>query len=572
MNSYKGNNQAFKNNKGNRGQADCQSKGLAMTFNLADLFESVVDTVPEREAIVTGTRRLSYQELDQRTNSLAHALENMGVKPGDKIGLQLRNCNEYIEAMIAAFKIRAIAININFNYVEDELHYLYDNADLVALIVQQEFATAAAHVAAELPPLKHILWVKDNSGQPDCPEQWHEYEACLASAPNTRDFAARSGDDQYIVYTGGTTGRPKGVIWRHEDIFFAAMGGGDPDRSKGPISKPEELPGRIFEFEVAALPTPPFIHAAAQWLAMNQLFSGAKIVIPEGVHFDASTTLETLSKEKVMLVVIVGDAMATPIAREVEENPDKYDLSSLFVIASGGALFSPVVKKKLLKLLPGRIVLDGLGSSETGAMGNKVMMEGDGNDAEPRFTVNDSITVLDDKFKPIKAGSGIVGLLAKKGHLPLGYYKAAKKTAQTFIEVDGVRWALPGDMATVEEDGTILLMGRESTCINTGGEKVFPEEVEAALKEHPLIQDALVIGVADERFGQQVVAVYETQHGDTIDTQELRDFCHQQLAKYKLPRKAFAVKKVERTAAGKADYAWARKLAEQRLQDEALTT
>lgn len=540
-----------------------------MTFNLADLFESVVDAVPDREAIVTNTRRISYSELDQRANGLAHALTDMGVKAGDKIGLQLRNCNEYIEGMLAAFKIRAIPININFNYVEEELNYLYDNADLSALIVQQEFSQAAASVVAELPLLKHVIWVKDGNDSIECPSEWKEYEASLASASNARDFSNRSADDQYIVYTGGTTGRPKGVIWRHEDIFFAAMGGGDPDRSKGPISKPDELPGRVFEFEVAALPTPPFIHAAAQWLAMNQLFSGAKIVIPKGIHFDATTTLKTLSKEKVILVVIVGDAMAIPIAREIEANPDKYDLSSLFVIASGGALFSPAVKKKLLTLLPGRIVLDGLGSSETGAMGNKVMMEGDGNDAEPRFTVDDSMTVLDGQFKPIKPGSGIVGLLAKKGHLPIGYYKAKEKTAQTFIEVNGERWALPGDMATIEKDGTILLKGRESTCINTGGEKVFPEEVEAALKEHPLIHDALVIGIADERFGQQVVAVYETQDGESIDTLELRDFCHQHLAKYKLPRKTFAVKKVGRTAAGKADYTWARELVEQR--DETLS-
>lgn len=539
-----------------------------MTFNLADLFESVVDTVPEREAVVTPSRRLSYQELDARANRLANAMKELGISAGDKVGLQLRNDSEFIEGMLAAFKLRAIPININFNYVEDELHYLFDNADLVALLVNREFAPTVAAIEKNLPLLKHIIWVDDDSNA-KTPDSWLEYEELLSTANADRNFEARNSDDIYMVYTGGTTGKPKGVIWRHEDIFFAAMGGGDPDRSKGPISKPEELPGRLFQFEVGALPTPPFIHAAAQWLAMNQLLSGAKIVIPPGKHFDAIETLKTLASEKVMLVVIVGDAMAVPLLRELEKNPEQYDLSSLFVIASGGALFSPGTKKRLLKVLPGRIVLDGLGSSETGAMGDKVMKDGDEDKAEPHFVINDSMTVLDDKMNPVKPGSGIIGHLAKKGRLPIGYYKAPEKTAETFVEINGERWALPGDMATVEKDGSILLCGRESTCINTGGEKVYPEEVEAALKEHPAIIDALVVGLPDERFGQQVAAVYQTDGNDELSLQEIREFCHAHLAKYKLPRTAVAVNKIARSAAGKADYPWAYRTAENYIKESA---
>jgi len=551
---------------------------MSMHFNIADLFERVVDARPHNLALVCEQRRLTYAELDQRANRLANYWQSLGFGQGDHIGLQLRNGSEYIEGMLAAYKIRAVPININYNYVEAELAYIYDNADLVGLVCHREFLPQAAAVAADLQRLGNILCVEDGSGVEspgvdapgvdapgvDAPTNCHAYEQVLRSASPAREFGERSDDDLYIVYTGGTTGMPKGVMWRHIDIFFAAMGGGDPDNSKGPITSPEEIVDRIPEMEMAALPTPPFMHAAAQWLAMNTLFAAGKLVIPANGEFDAGRILQAVSDEKVLLIVIVGDAMAMPLCDELAAHPDRYDTSSLFAIASGGALFSPTAKNRVLQLLPGRMIIDGLGSSETGAMGNK-LSAASGDSDQPRFMVGDSMTVLDDNDQPVKPGSGIIGRLAKKGHVPLGYYKAAEKSAETFVEIHGVRWAIPGDMASVEDDGTILLHGRGSTSINTGGEKVFPEEVEAALKAHPDIADTLVVGIPDERWGQSVVALYRSHSGEALDLGEVRDFCRGAIAGYKAPRALVKVDAIKRTPAAKADYVWAKQEAVSRL-------
>jgi acyl-CoA synthetase (AMP-forming)/AMP-acid ligase II len=532
-----------------------------MEFNLADLFECIVDTVPNNPALVCDQRRLSYKELEQRANRLANYWLSEGIGRGDHIGLQLINGSEYIEGMLAAFKIRAVPININYNYVESELAYIYDNADLVALVCHQQFLPRAATVAADQQQLKNILWVEDGSTT-DVLESCVHYEQALADASPAREFDARREDDLYIVYTGGTTGMPKGVMWRHADIFFSAMGGGDPDNSKGPIKTPEEIRERIPPMEMAALPAPPFMHAAAQWLAMNTLFAGGKLVIPANGAFDAGRILAAVSEEKIILIVIVGDAMAIPLCKELELHPDAYDTSTLFAIASGGALFSPTTKDRLLNLLPGRMIIDGLGSSETGAMGNKLSAES-GDSDQPRFMVGENMVVLDEDDKAVAAGSGIVGRLAKKGRVPLGYYKAPEKSAETFVEIDGERWAIPGDMASVETDGTILLHGRGSTSINTGGEKVFPEEVESVLKAHPDIDDTLVVGVPDERWGQSVVALYQA---DTeLELEALREFCRDSIAGYKAPRALVKVDRIKRTPAAKADYVWAKKEAIRRL-------
>jgi acyl-CoA synthetase (AMP-forming)/AMP-acid ligase II len=534
-------------------------------FNLADMFESIVDACPDRPALVCEQRRLSYAQLDERANRLANYWLSLGIGRGDHIGLQLHNGSEYIEGMLAAYKIRAVPININYNYVEAELAYIYDNADLVGLVCHRQFLPRVVPTAAEQPGLKNILWVEDGTDTP-APDSAVAYEQALEGASTAREFDVRSEDDLYIVYTGGTTGMPKGVMWRHVDIFFSAMGGGDPDSSKGPIKAPEELVGRIPDMEMAALPTPPFMHAAAQWLAMNTLFAAGKLVIPASGAFDAGRILQAVSDEKVLLIVIVGDAMAVPLCNELEANPDKYDTSSLFAIASGGALFSPTTKDRVLRLLPGRMIIDGLGSSETGAMGNKLSAES-GDSDQPRFMVGENMVVLDDKDKPVAAGSGVIGRLAKKGRVPLGYYKAPEKSAETFVEIDGERWAIPGDMASVEADGSILLHGRGSTSINTGGEKVFPEEVEAALKAHPQIRDTLVVGVPDERWGQIVVALYQSEDGEDVELEQVRDFCRGSIASYKAPRKLVKVDQIKRTPAAKADYVWAKQEAISQLAE-----
>ncbi|MEH6569497.1 MAG: acyl-CoA synthetase [Halioglobus sp.] len=527
-----------------------------MQFNLADLFESIVDAVPDRLALVCDQRRLSYIELDERANRLANHWQSLGFGPGDHIGLQLCNGSEYIEGMLAAFKIRAVPININYNYVAGELSYIYDNADLVGLVAHRKFCGSAAAVAADQSKLSSILCVEDGSDA-DVPPACVDYEQTLAGASPSRSFTERSADDLYIIYTGGTTGMPKGVMWRHADIFFSAMGGGDPDNSKGPVKTPQELAARLSDMEMAALPVPPFMHAAAQWLAMNTLFAGGKIVIPASGAFNAEKILQAVSEEKVLLLVIVGDAMAIPLCDELAANPEAHDLSSLFAIASGGALFSPATKNRVIQLLPGRMILDGLGSSETGAMGNKLSAES-GDSDEPRFMVGDSMTVLDEDDKSVAPGSGVIGRLAKKGHVPLGYYKAPEKSAETFVLIGEDRWAIPGDMASIEEDGTILLHGRGSTSINTGGEKVFPEEVEAALKGHPGIMDTLVVGVPDERWGQIVVALYQARGDAELELDEVRDFCRGTIASYKSPKALVKVDHIKRTPAAKADYVWAK--------------
>ena len=534
-----------------------------MSYNIADLFESVADAIPERPAIVSEERRLSYRELDQRATRLANCWAGLGVSKGDHVGLQLRNGTEYIEGMLAAYKLRAVPINVNYNYVEDELDYLYRDADLVALVTHQAFAPRVAPVAEGIDALRNVFCVADGSGE-TVPADFLDYEDSLADSSVERDFPARDSDDLYIVYTGGTTGMPKGVMWHHRDIFFAAMGGGDPQQTEGPVKAPEQVVERIPEIPLSVLPTPPFMHAAAQWTAFNVLFGGGKIVLAAYGAFEPEAIWQSISDEKVLMLVVVGDAMATPLAEVLEENPGRWDVSGLVVIASGGALFSPSTKQRLLSLLPNAMIMDGLGSSETGLMGSKFSSAG-ADDPVPHFMVNEHMTVLDDNNRPVEPGSGKMGWLARKGHVPIGYYKAPEKSAKTFVEVDGERWAIPGDLASVEADGTILLHGRGSVSINTGGEKVFPEEVESRIKEHDDVTDVVVVGVDDERFGQKVVAVCKTRSGRDLELDELREFCRDKLAGYKLPRAVVCLEQIKRSPAGKADYPWAQEAAIQAL-------
>ncbi len=532
----------------------------ALSFNLADLFESVADAVPQRTAIVSEERRLTYRELEERANRLANCWASLGIGQGDHIGLQLRNGSEYLEGMLAAYKLRAVAININFHYVEGELEYLYNDADLVALVAHEAFADKVAPVVPKASQLEHVFIVADGSATPGL-DSFIDYESALAAASPQRDFPARASDDIYIVYTGGTTGMPKGVMWHHQDIFFAAMGGGDIEQTLGAITTPEQLVDRISDDPFVTLAIPPFMHAAAQWSAFTTLLSGGKMVIPARGAFDPEKIWQSTDEEQVLMLVVVGDAIATPLADVLSENPGRWNTSSLVVIASGGALFSPATKQRLLEMLPNTMILDGLGSSETGLMGNKVSAEATGDDPEPRFMVNPYMTVLDEDNQVIAPGSGKMGYLARKGHVPVGYYNAPEKSASTFVEVNGERWAIPGDLATVEANGTILLHGRGSVSINTGGEKVFPEEVESRLKEHPDVLDTVVVGVDDERYGQKVVAVCQTRSHKELALQDLRDFCKDRLAGYKIPKDVVCVQQIKRAPAGKADYPWAKQTA-----------
>ncbi|MFP6626593.1 MAG: acyl-CoA synthetase [Deltaproteobacteria bacterium] len=530
-----------------------------MEFNLADLYESVAAAVPEREALVCGQRRLTYAQLDERANRLAHHFVACGIGAGDHVGLYLYNCTEYIEASLAAYKVRAVPINVNYRYVEEELAYLFDNADLKCLVYHREFSDKVAAVAASVNTLEVFVVVDDGSGADSAGLSPAVYDEALAASSGGGDFPERSADDIYILYTGGTTGMPKGVVWHHEDIFFGAFGGGSPMGE--PVETPAQLAvaAREKPMQMTMLPVAPLMHGAAQWATFMGLYGGDKIILTAGHRFDPHEVWTLVETEKVQSLAIVGDAMARPLAEALSEDGHSYDISSLVVLGSGGAILSAAVKEEIRQHLPSIMVFDSFGVSETGMQGRGVESSGG---PGPRFAVSPDTYVLDEDYRPVVPGSGQIGRLARSGHIPLGYYKDQEKTAETFVVANGVRYSLPGDMATVEEDGVITLLGRGSVCINSGGEKIFPEEVEAVLKAHPEVFDVVVVGVSDERWGQKVAAVVAPRSGCEPTLDSLADHCRTRLAGYKVPRQLHLVAEVLRSPSGKPDYRWARDTAE----------
>jgi 3-oxocholest-4-en-26-oate---CoA ligase len=535
-----------------------------MEFNLADLFESVVDVAADSTAVVAGARRLTYRDLDDRANRVAHHLSESGIAPGDRVGLQMVNGSEYLESMLACFKVRAVPVNVNYRYVASELRYLYSDAALVGLVVHQRFAAGATAALDGMAERRAVLCVAEPDGETRSgagPVMGDDYESALAAAAGGRGFPTRSADDLYCVYTGGTTGMPKGVLWRHEDIFFAAMGGGDPMSLGNAITEPEQLASRVLRPGIVALAIPPFMHASGHWLAFSNMFGGGTVVtLPHG-NFDPAEVWRLVEAERVNAIVLVGDAMARPLLDKLTEGQTQYDLSSLMAVGSGGAVLSPSTKERLAELLPGRIVADLFGSSETGQVGGEQLV--DDPFGAPRLRVNDRTNVLNESLQPVEPGSGVVGRLARAGHVPIGYLGDPVKSESTFVQSAGQRWSLPGDMATVDADGVIVLLGRGSLSINTGGEKVFPDEVEGVLKGHPDVLDAVVVGVPDERFGQQVCAVIQFRPGRSVGLAALQAFCRDQLTGYKIPRRVVAADAIVRSPSGKADYPWAATYAQQ---------
>lgn len=530
-----------------------------MHFNLADLFELVVDNVPDRPALVAGERRLSYAGLDERANRLAHVLSDAGVERGQHVGCYLYNGSEYIELMLACFKIGAVPVNINYRYVAAELVYLFNDADLVCVVHHQEFAPTIADVHDEVGGVHTFICVADESGAPDSGLGSIDYETALAGAGTSRITEGRSADDIYILYTGGTTGMPKGVMWRHEDIFFGALGGGSYGGE--PIATPEELAGNIGENPIGMLTIAPLMHGAAQWGTFIGFFMGNTIVLSPQRRFDGAEIWQLICDENVVSISIVGDAMGRPLIESLAADPSRFDTSGVMVVGSGGAIWSEGVKAQFRELLPNAMLMDNYGSSETGSQGGSPSIDAGESDGAPRFKMDDNHTVLDDDLKPVEPGSGARGHVAKSGHIPLGYYGDPEKTAKTFVEIDGRRWVLQGDVATVEDDGTITLFGRGSICINSGGEKIFPEEVEAALKQHADVYDAVVVGVPDDRFGERVAGVVQVRGDSAADFDELQAFARTLVAGYKVPRQITFVDEIVRSPSGKADYRWAKDIA-----------
>mgnify|MGYP001324073433 FL=1 len=536
------------------------------SFNLADIWEWAAARVPDRDALVVGPARRTYRELDERANRLAHHLRAAGIGPGDRVALDLRNGPEYLEAMIAAFKLRAIPVNVNFRYVAGELRWVLDTSRASALLYHRSLADAVAGVADRVEEMHAVLVVDDLDDAPPGTGEVPRavpYDEALAAAPDGPiETEGRSGDDHYLMFTGGTTGRPKGVLWRHEDAFFACLGGGDPMRLQGPIADLADLADRFVE-RIVYLPIAPMMHAAAQWTTFMWLFAGGTTVLVPG-SFDATAAWDLVDREGVNILTMVGDAVTKPMLDTLAAHPGRWDTSSLYAVANGAAPLSPSVRRRLVEAFPSCMVTDGMGSSESGIQGAARTMpgeEGGGAIAAggiAAFAVGPTTTVLDDELRPVEPGSGTIGRLATSGRIPLGYDGDPEKTAATFVTVDGVRWVLSGDMCTVDADGTVRLLGRGSQCINTGGEKVFPEEVEGVLHGHPGVADVLVVGVPHERWGSAVTAVVaptDPAAPPTLD--ELRAHARADLAGYKLPKGLVIVDEVRRSPAGKADYRWA---------------
>jgi acyl-CoA synthetase (AMP-forming)/AMP-acid ligase II len=531
-----------------------------MEYNLADLFEHAVDHFGEREYLVAEGKRRTYAEMEARANRLAHYFSAQGIGPGDHVGIYAYNSVEWVETVWAVFKIRAVWVNINYRYVEDELRYIFDNADLKALVYQRTFASRVAAVRDELPQLVCSLVIDDGSRADISGVDSADYEQALAGSAPDRDFGPRSPDDLYILYTGGTTGMPKGVLWRHEDVFFALGGGIDPIKNVR-VDRPEAMVEKgLAGNPITTLPIAPLMHGASQWAVMGRSFIGDRVVLM--AKFDPHQVWRQVEQERVNSLFITGDAMGRPLVEALDDPGASYDLSSLVSLSSTAAVFSPSVKDQFYERFPNLVMTDAIGASESGANGIAFVQKGNtAMKGGPTVSAVLDSVVLDENLKPVEPGSGAIGKVARKGNIPLGYYKDPEKTAQTFVEVDGVRYAIPGDFATVEADGTITLLGRGSVSINSGGEKIFPEEVEAAVKSHPDVYDAVVVGVPDERFGQRVAAVIQPREGTKPTLDNIQEHCRARLAGYKVPRELHLVDEVERSPSGKPDYPWAQSVA-----------
>lgn len=541
-----------------------------MQFTVPAALDAVAAAIPDRVLLIQGDRRYTYADVVERSNRLASYLHSRGLgchtpRSGlaghqvgqDLLGIYAYNGNEFVETLLGSFRARVAPFNVNYRYVKSELQYLLADAGTTALVYHAAFAPRVAEILPDLPLLKVLIQIADDSGN-DLLEGAVDYEEALASSTAEPPPVEPSPDDLYVLYTGGTTGMPKGVLWRQHDIFVTSFGG----RNLFDGSVIESYPA-LAERAAAGPGTkmmilPPLIHGAAQWGVMTALTTGQSVVFASVVdHLDADEVVATIEREQVMVATVVGDAMARPLAAAIE----KVGTTPLAAVANGGALLTPTTKQRLIDAKPGMVVIDGVGSSETGAQ--LTHMSAPGAVSTGQFKPGpDTVVVSEDLGFVLAPGHDGIGWLGQRGYVPLGYKGDAKKTEATFPVVDGVRYAVPGDRARHLEVEVIELLGRDSVTINSGGEKIFAEEVETAIAAHPAVADVVVAGRPSERWGQEVVAVVALEDGAAVEADELIAHAATSLARYKLPKAIVFRPVIERSPAGKADYRWAREQAE----------
>ncbi len=535
-------------------------------MNLALIHEAIAEVIPERECIVFRDRRLTWSQVTDRTRRLADLLRAHGLgcrrersdlqgweSGQDHVALYLHNGNEYLEGMLGAYKARCAPFNVNYRYVEEELLYLFDNSDAQAVIYHAAFAPVLEKIRHKLPGLRLLVQVADESGN-ELLEGALDYEQALSQATPAPLSGDLSADDLYILYTGGTTGMPKGVLWRQEEIFYSALTSAAPASIQAIQERVKSGSG------IRCLPAPPFMHGAAHWVAFNMWHVGGTVLVQSGVErLDPDNIWSTLEREKGNALTIVGDAFARPLIDQLRKK--EYDLSSMFLVTSGGAIFTASLKQELLDLLPDIRILDALGSSESGAQASHISTRETGASTGNFDLGANNIVLSDDLSHRLEAGSSEKGWLAREGWMPLGYYKDDEKSRKTFPTIQGVRYSVPGDRACIEADGRLKLLGRDSVTINSGGEKIFAEEVELALKHHPAVYDCVVCGTPSERWGSQVTAIVRVREGEQVSEEELCSVASEHITRYKLPKFFVFVDEVVRAPSGKADYRWASEVA-----------
>ena len=550
-----------------------------VNFNLSDVFGTVAKAIPDETFLVWRERRLSYGAVDRRVDGFANYLTSVGLgchteRDGlaghesgqDHLGIYLRNGNEYLEAMIGSYRARVAPFNTSYRYVEDELVYLLSDSAAKALVYPAEFAPRVAAIRGRLPKLQGLIQVADESGHDLLPGAV-DYETILRTPSPAVGSPTPSGDDLYVLYTGGTTGMPKGVLWRQHDIFLSSMGG-RPWGSDVPLASYDELAekAKASAGAMSMMMIPPFMHGAAQWAAFNAVTMGGRLVIPDDVErMRPDQVLRLVEREKVLSLPVVGDAIARPLVDEIERGD--YDLSGLFTISNGGAPLSPTIRDRILEVLPHLMLLDAVGASETGAQMSTFTAAGAETQPATFTPQYDTAVVSAELDRVLGPGEG-KGWLARRDLIPLGYLGDEAKTAKTFPTIDGVRWSVPGDRADVLSDGRIQLLGRDSVTINSGGEKIFVEEVERAIAAHPSVYDVVVVGRPSERWGSEVVAVVQLAEGADATDEELVAVCSTAIARYKIPKAFIRTEKVMRSPAGKADYRWAKEVAAEGVRSE----